>query len=107
MGLLIHVILSVFFGISFAILLVEKGDSWPVEVFTKRLKFVLAKIYPKLAEVLDCTVCCSFWTTLIGELVLYFFYTHIFMWPFTGVISLGLVWCIIEFFNSIDRSKSA
>jgi hypothetical protein len=32
-------------------------------------------------------------------------FTHLFMWPFTGVISLGMTWILIEFFNTLDRSK--
>ena len=105
MELIIHTILSVLFGVSFAILMVEKGDAWPVSIITKPLCFVLAKIYAKFADVLSCTVCFSFWATLVGEIILYFLFTHLFMWPFTGVISLGMTWILIEFFNTLDRSK--
>lgn len=106
MAIITHVILSVFFGACLAILLVEKGNDWPVTIITKPLRWLFSKIYGKLEGLFDCTVCCSFWTTLIGELVLYFFYTHVFMWPFTGIITLGIVWCFIEFLNTIDRSKN-
>ncbi len=106
MELIVHCVLSVLFGYSLAILLVEKGDNWPVTILTKPLRFLFSKIYNKMIGILECTVCCSFWTTLIGEIVLKFWITDLFLWPFTGVITLGLTWSIIEFLNSIDKSKS-
>lgn len=105
MELLVHCILSVLFGYALAILLVEKGEDWPVTILTKPLKFLFSKIYKKLPELLECTVCCSFWTTLVGEIVLKFWITDLFLWPFTGVIALGLTWSAIEFLNAIDKSK--
>jgi hypothetical protein len=54
---------------------------------------------------LSCTVCTSFWTTLIGEIVLYFLYTNIFMWPFSGIITLGFTWFVIDFLNSLETSQ--
>jgi uncharacterized membrane protein YjjB (DUF3815 family) len=104
--LLVHSILSVLFGYAFAILLVEKGDDWPVMIFTKPAKILLNKIYNKLPKLLECTVCCSFWTTLVGEIVLKFWITDLFLWPFTGVIALGFTWSIVEFLNAIDSQKS-
>jgi len=103
--LIVHCILSVFFGYSLAILLVEKGDDWPVIILTKPLKFLFGKIYSKLTGLLECTVCCSFWATLIGEIVLKFWITDLFLWPFTGIIALGFTWSVIEFLNTLDKSK--
>lgn len=100
---MIHAVMSVIFGISLAVLLVEKGDAWPITIITKPLHFILSKIYSKAAAVLECTVCCSFWCAGVGDLALYFLFTHTFMWPFTGVISLGVTWLIIEYLNAIDK----
>jgi uncharacterized membrane protein YjjB (DUF3815 family) len=105
--LLVHLILSILFGYSFAILLVEKGDDWPITIFVKPIKFIFGKIYNKLPGLLDCTVCCSFWATLIGEIVLKLWITNIFLWPFTGVIVLGLTWLVIEILNTLDKSSSS
>lgn len=106
MELLIHTMLSVFFGFSLAILLVEKGEDWPVTIITRPIKWLFGLINTRLKEMFSCTVCTSFWTTLIGELVLNYFYTNIFMWPFTGVIALGFTWFVIDFLNSLDKSKN-
>jgi hypothetical protein len=93
------------FGFSLAVLLVEKGQDWPVTILTKPLKWILGKIYSKLEEMISCTVCTAFWATLVGEIVLKLWYTHIFMWPFTGVIALGLTWLVIDFLNAIDKTQ--
>jgi len=106
MEILVHFILSIFFGYSLSIVLVEKGEDWPVTILTKPIKFVFSKIYSKLPEMLNCTVCTSFWTTLIGEIFLKLYITDHFLWPFTGIMSLGFTWFIIEFLNSLDNKRS-
>lgn len=106
MELLTHLILSVLFGCSLAILLVEKGDDWPVTIITKPLRYLFGRIYSKLTGLLECTVCATFWTTLIGEVCLKIWITKIFLWPFTGVIALGITWIVIEFLNALDNSRN-
>lgn len=106
MELLTHLIFSVLFGCSMSILLVEKGEDWPVNLITKPIKYLFSKIYNKLPQLLECTVCATFWTTLIGELCLKFWITKLFLWPFTGVIALGVTWVIIEFLNALDNSRN-
>lgn len=106
MELITHLILSILFGYALAILLVEKGEDWPVTIVTKPLRFVLSKIYSKIPEMLECTVCMSFWTTLIGEVVLWLWITKLFLWPFTGIITLGFTWFVIEFLNSLDKNRN-
>lgn len=106
MELLVHALLSVCFGFSLAVLLVEKGEDWPVTFITKPLKWLTGLIYSKLKDMLSCTVCTSFWATLIGELILKFFITDIFLWPLTGVITLGFTWVVIDFLNALDKSKN-
>lgn len=106
MGLLVHVILSLAFAFSLAIMLVEKGDDWPITILTKPLRGLLGFFNSKLPHMLECTVCASFWASLVGELVLKCFITGIFLWPFTGVIALGLTWFVIEFLNVLDKTPS-
>ena len=101
-----HLILSILFGVSFSILLIEKGDDWPVSLLTGPLKLIFGKIYHKLPQMLECTVCASFWTTLVGEMVLFLWVTKSFLWPFTGVIALGITWFVIEFLNALDKSQT-
>lgn len=103
--MLVHFILSVLFGVSFAVLLVEKGEDWPVTFITKPLRFLLSLINEKLGLLLDCTICTSFWATLIGEIVLWKFITYQFYWPFSGIMAVGLSWFMIEFLNAIDRNS--
>lgn len=98
-----HAFLSVIFGFSLAVLLVEKGDDWPVTIITTPLRWIFGKISTKLQKVLFCTVCMSFWCSLIGDVALYFFFTKHFMWPFTGVIALGFTWFVIDLLNALDK----
>lgn len=106
MELITHVLLTTIFGFSFAVLLVEKGDDWPVTIITTPLRWLFNKISEKLYRLMFCTVCASFWCSLFGELILYFFYTGKFMWPFTGVIALGVTWMVIEYLNALDKSSN-
>lgn len=105
MELIIHVVLSVAFGYSLAILLVEKGEDWPIYPFVFRIKNIINKFSNKASLMLDCTVCTSFWATLIGEVFLYLFITNYFLWPFTGILSLGFTWSFIEIMNIIDKNS--
>ena len=89
-----------------AILLVEKGGEWPIRPWRIRLQLLLSKIHWKLPQMLFCTTCTSFWTTLIADLVLcivsggtYFFF------PFSGIICAGLTWIIIEYINALDKDQ--
>ena len=100
-GLLIISVLSSF-GISIA--LVEKGDDFPIRRYKLLLKqFIHDHIHWKFSQVLDCTVCTSFWVTLIVDIILLVISggTY-FLWPLSGFISLGFTWFIIQLLNSID-----
>lgn len=100
-----HLIISVLFAYSLAILLVEKGDDWPVLLVTKPLRYLLGMISKRLSGMLECTVCTSFWAALLGDLFLYFFVKGVFLWPFTGILAVGFTWTIIEILNALDSSK--
>ena len=100
--LLISIMMS--FGISVAI--VEKSDTWPLREVRIRLQLLLRKIHWKLPRVLFCTTCASFhfcfYSDIIIGLVAYFHGIFYFFWPFSGFITCGITWCIIEFLNTLD-----
>jgi len=102
--LIISILLS--FGISVA--LVEKGNDFPIRAWRIRLQLLLRKIINRqFSRVVKCTVCSSFWVSLISDIVLCFvcFFitgTFYFFWPFSGFIVLGLTWLVIEFLNALD-----
>jgi hypothetical protein len=106
---LICLMISVILGYGMAILLVEKGDDWPIKPFRDKLQTIMGKIHPKLPEMLSCTTCTSFWTTLVADIVIgtiaCFLGSLYFFWPFSGLITAGLVWTIIEYLNTIDKGN--
>lgn len=104
----ICLIISVLVGYGFAIALVEKGKEWPIRPWRIRLQLLLRKIYWKLPQMLFCVTCTSFWTTLLADTILSilcFFLTggFYFFWPFSGFISVGLSWTIIEFLDKENK----
>lgn len=103
---LICLIISVFLGYGFAILLVEKGKEFPIRPWRIRLQLLLRKIHWKMPQMLYCTTCTSFWTTLIADIVLFVVSggTY-FFWPFSGFICGGIMWTIIEYLNSLDKNQ--
>jgi hypothetical protein len=77
-----------------------------VYIIVNPLRILLNKIYSKAAGVLDCSVCASFWTSLLTDLVVrFYFHSSYFMWPISGVIVCGLTWTVYELLNSIDKNK--
>lgn len=101
-----HALLSILGGISLATILVEKSDDYPVYYIARPIKATINYIFgEKFAFVMECTVCLSFWTTLLCELYLYLFVTNLFTWPITGLISSGFSFYAIDFLNTIDRRK--
>ena len=106
--LLIAFIISLMAAYGIAVLLVEKGEDYPMNKITSRLRFLIFWwIGPEASDVLDCTVCASFWTALITDCVLaYVAFTYFnvvyFLWPLTGFAAAGITWTIIQFLNAID-----
>ncbi len=103
----ICLIISVMTGFGMAILLVEKGKEWPIRPWRIRLQLVLRKIHWRLPQMLYCTTCTSVWATLGIDIVLFIISggTY-FFWPFSGIICAGIMWCVIEYLNSIDKDPN-
>ena len=106
LNFLICLLISVSLSYGMAILLVEKGKDFPIKKYRIILQLLVRKIHPKAPQMLYCTTCTSFWTTLIADIVLciisggaYFF------WPFSGIITAGVMWTIIEYLNSVDKDQ--
>lgn len=95
-------ILSVLSALGMATIIVEKGDKFPVSLIKKPLSWLLIAVHPKVSEVLECTVCLSFWTTALTDLVIFLFVNkEYFFWPLSGFISCFIAWVIYEILNAI------
>jgi hypothetical protein len=101
----ICLIISVFLSFGMSVAIVEKGKEWPIKKYRILLQqFIHNHIYWKFAQVLWCTTCTSFYMSLFSDIILFiiayingFFY---FFWPFSGFITVGWSWFIIQFLNS-------
>jgi len=101
---LISLIISIFVSFGLAIALVEKGNEYPIRRYKLLLKqFIHDNINWKFCQVLDCTTCSSFWTTFISDLVILILFRNYFFWPFSGFITMGMTWTIIETLNIIEN----
>lgn len=99
-------ILSILVAFGMAVALVEKGNDYPILFFKLHLSWILFSLHPKLPEIINCTVCTSFWTALIADLLIFFFINGAwFLWPLTGFAALGVTWLIVEAINAIDSSN--
>ena len=79
------------------IVLFEKGDDWPVHIFKKKICKILYLFSNKAADVFDCPVCLSFWTTAFCDIVLFIFsHGMYFLWPLSGFAAIGIVWFVYE-----------
>jgi hypothetical protein len=106
----ICMIMSVLIGSGMAIVLVEKGNDWPIKPIHVRIQWFQSKIHSKLPQMLFCSTCTSFWTTLISDLIIFIIAmlhgVYYFLWPFSGFISAGIVWCIIEHLNALEKQQN-
>ena len=104
----ICLIISVFTSYGMAIVLVEKGQDFPIRKPRLILKRLIRKyISRKMSKVLDCSTCSGFWITGFVDCVLfvisggtYFFF------PFSGFICAGIVWYSMEVLNTIDKDPN-
>ena len=109
MTLCIHLMLVVFGSYGLAVLLVEKRRQWPVRRYNLLLKKMLGKIHRRAPNMLNCTVCTSFWTPLLIESGLLISakinhapYDFHWLWPLSGFITAGLSWSVIQIMNALD-----
>lgn len=105
---LIFLILSVLTSAGIAISFTEKGRDWPIKRYRIILqKLVHDKIHWKAAQIFYCAACLSFWVCLFVDtmflIISLFLGTFYFFWPFSGFITLFLIWVIIENLNAKDN----
>lgn len=86
-----------------AVLLVEKGKTFPVKYIRINMKRFLYKYVDKrFAKVLDCTVCSAFWLAIPSDLSVGLIHGRYFFWPISGIVALGLTWVIIQWLNALE-----
>lgn len=105
MEIFLHLLTVILISYGLAILFTEKKRSWPVRRIVLILKHYLKYFHRKMPKVFDCSVCTSFWTSLLTELFLlvvcYLFNLPIiFMWPFSGFATAGITWAIMDSLNT-------
>ena len=102
--ILICLLINISFGA--AILIVEKGDIFPIRkprIIAK--KFLHDHISRKFAKVLDCSTCSSFWISGGVDICLFALSGGTcFLWPLSGFAAAGFTWFIIEYLNAIDNN---
>jgi len=101
---LIFVIISVLSSFGLSIVLVEKGEEFPANLFVPKIKSILGLFHDKLPNMLECTVCTSFWTSLVVEITMLMLFGY-FLWPLSGLIVVGFTWLVMEFLNAIDKPE--
>jgi hypothetical protein len=107
----IFLLLSILLSFGLSVALVEKGKEWPIRKYNILMRLFLRKyVNRKFSRVLKCTVCTSFWITLVSDIcimvlsvLLGSFY---FFWPFSGFIVLGFTWFIIQFLDALDNKDN-
>ena len=104
----ICLIISVFTSYGMAILLVEKGQDFPIRKPRLILKrFIHKYISRKFSKVLDCSTCSSFWISGFVDCVLFIISGgSYFFFPFSGCICSGIMWYSIEYLNTIDKEQN-
>ena len=97
--------ISFFITYGLTILFVEKGDEYPISFVKQPISNLLMLIDFRSVSVFECMVCFSFWASLVSELGMYFFVDHRFLWPLTGLMSLGIIWTVIQVLNILDKEE--
>lgn len=101
-------IISIASSIGMAVIIVEKRDDFPVNKIHAYLSSILETFFGlEWAMMLKCTVCTSFWTSLVSEIALYFLSGRTyFCWPLTGFATAGILYFVIDFLNTLDRRNN-
>jgi hypothetical protein len=92
-------------GFGAAIVLVEKKNQWPATAMRPFFSRVLGKISSKLPEMLECTVCTSFWTSSVCFIYISLITNN--LWqilatPICGLVGIAITWTVIETMNALD-----
>jgi hypothetical protein len=97
-------LISTISSMGLAIIFVEKRYDFPVQGINLLFRKIVGKIHPKLSVLGECTVCFTFWSSLLVEIYLLFYsnYTY-FLWPVSGFAASGSMWVLITYLNLIDR----
>ena len=105
---LIYLIISILASYGASILLVEKGNEWPIRRYRIILqKFIHDHIHYKASQVLSCSTCSSFWVTFFIDCILCVISGgSYFLWPLSGFITAGMTWTTIEYLNSQDKEQN-
>ncbi len=102
-----HFIISVLSGLGLAILLVEYRFKYPVKTISIHIKmFLHYYISKKFARVMKCTVCLSFWTTLICDLLYSFVTNTETRIIFSSFVACGIGWFLYQLLSVIEKSKA-
>jgi hypothetical protein len=106
----ICMIISMSLSYGFSILIVEKSDKWPLRKRRIQLQLLVRKIHYKAPQALKCQTCTSFWASAGADVVVgavaMFFGVPYFFWPFSGMITAGATWTVIEMLNSLEKQQN-
>jgi hypothetical protein len=99
-----HCLITIASGIGLATLIVEKGDEFPLK-YIKNILIAATSLFlgERISKVFNCTVCLSFWTTLLCELFSYYLLTGHFTWPLSGFAACGICFYLIDFLNTLEK----
>ena len=101
-------IVSVASSSGLAVLLVEKSDDWPISLVVNPSRNIISRLNSKMGGMFDCTVCMSFWASLLVDAFLFAITGgSYFLWPLTGFAASGFVWLIVQFLNAIDGASAS
>jgi len=102
--MLIYLIIAVLSACGLSILVVEKGNDYPIRFVVQPLRMLLEAVHEKTGGVFDCGVCFSFWAALLCDWLLYYVFTDqvYFLWPISGLVAVFVMWLVYEILNAFD-----
>jgi hypothetical protein len=100
------ILINAIASLGVAVLLVERGDYWPVILIKNRLVSLMDRVDKQLADMFECMICTGFWASLIIDtLLLIATQGSYFMWPISGLFTTGLIWFVVEVLNALDSKE--
>lgn len=105
-NLVLGAILSSLSAFGMSIVLVEKQHDWPASWIRPYIIRFLSSISSNLPSMLECTVCTSFWTALLFDIIIFIISgCRYFSWPISGFVAIFISWFAIELLNALDRGE--